>query len=125
MDRRPPHPIDIRRAQPADGAGAPAAPRQAQDLHVCTSCASELVQPVSWAPCDRKRWRVRLRCPECGLEAVGVFSQPSLDRYEAILESARIKLLETVAHAERESLDAEIERFRTALEQAQALPDDP
>src|SRR6266516_1435573 len=48
--------------------------RRAEGLHVCPTCASELVIPVDWAPAPSRQWRVELRCPNCEWTGGGVYS---------------------------------------------------
>lgn len=101
---------------------APAEPEE--DLHLCPACGSNLVQPVQWAPVDKRRWRVELHCPECDAERAGIFSQPTLDRFDAILDNGAISLMDDLSKLERYNMEEAIERFSCALRSDQILPED-
>jgi hypothetical protein len=98
--------------------------RSADDLHLCPACGSNLVQPVEWAPVDRLSWRVELHCPECDAGRAGIFSQPALDRFDAILDNGTIALLDDLGKLERYNMEEAIERFSVALQSDQILPED-
>ncbi len=59
-----------------------------ENLHICPSCASQLVYPVEWAPVDAAHWHVELRCPECEWTEAGLHEQAVVDRFD---EDARLR----------------------------------
>ena len=70
------------------------------DLHVCPSCDSELVYPVDWAPVERRRWSVDLRCPDCEWRGGGVYAQEVVDSFDEELDHGTEQLLaDLAAHA--------------------------
>lgn len=99
-------------------------PRGDEDIHVCPECGSEFVQPVEWAPVDMRRWRVELRCPECGWGSAGVYSQRVLDRYDAILDDGASVLVEDLSALEHSNMEDEVESFVAALATNVILPED-
>lgn len=100
-----------------------AAPRSA-DLHVCTACASDLVQPLSWDEAGDGRWSIELRCPECEQRREGLFSQHVLDDYDERLNDGTDLLVGSYRRLVRENLADEIDRFVAALRVGAILPED-
>lgn len=94
------------------------------ELHVCTCCGSELVYPVDWAPADRKRWSVSLRCPDCEWHGGGVYDQDVVDRFDEALDAGTEKLLDDLNMLTRANMEEQIQRFLTALWTDQILPED-
>ncbi len=88
--------------------------RPTGDPHICAACDSHLVQPVEWAPVDRRHWRVELYCPDCGHQTAGVFPQQVLDRFDRVLDDGTASLAEDLAELERGRAE-DIDRFRRAL----------
>lgn len=111
------------RSSAPQGGLAPAPPCPG-DLHVCPSCRSRLVYPVDWAPVDLCHWRVELRCPECEWFEAGLYEQASLDRFDAMLDSATDTMLEDLARLQRSNMEEELDRFARALASDLILPED-
>ncbi len=93
-------------------------------LHVCPCCDSELVYPTDWAPAERKRWTVDLRCPECEWTGGGVYAQEVVDRFDEALDGGTEQLLDDLNLLARSNLEEQIERFVAALWTDRILPED-
>jgi hypothetical protein len=91
---------------------------------VCPSCSSELVYPTDWAPADRGRWMVALRCPECEWNGGGLHRQEVVDRFDEALERGTESLLDDLKALSQANMLEEIEAFATALHADQILPED-
>jgi hypothetical protein len=98
--------------------------RPEHDLHICPRCGSNLVQPVSWGPLERRRWRVDLRCPECQWTGGGAYEQSVLDRFDEILDDGVSSLLEELEQLACAHMEEETARFLTALRRDRILPED-
>jgi DNA-directed RNA polymerase subunit RPC12/RpoP len=102
---------------------SPAA-RPAQRLHVCTRCASELVQPTDWEEAGEDRWQLRLECPNCGWSRRGTFSSVQLTALEDQLDGGFDVLLQDLKRLTTANMTDEIERFAAALATGLVLPED-
>ena len=102
----------------------PATRHGAEALHVCPSCASHLVYPTDWAPADRTRWSVELRCPDCEWVGGGVYSQQVVDRFDEALDNGTEQLLEDLTALAQANMEEQLERFVSALTADQILPED-
>jgi hypothetical protein len=98
--------------------------RGPEDLHICPSCASELVLPVDWAPAAKRSWRVTLRCPDCDWIGGGVYSQRVVDRFDEALDVGTDAMLNDLSLLARANMETEVERFVQALAGDQILPED-
>jgi hypothetical protein len=105
-------------------AGRPLRSRQQLGLHVCPSCASELVYPTDWEPASRKRWSVDLRCPDCEWLGNGVYAQEIVDRFDEVLDDGTEQLLDDLNLLARANMEEQVERFIAALRAGQILPED-
>ncbi len=97
---------------------------RSSDIHVCPRCASELVQPRSWAAVDMRRWRVELSCPECEWEGAGVFEQEALDRYDELLDEGAALLVRDLQELTEANMRDDVEGFCSALAADLILPED-
>jgi hypothetical protein len=95
-----------------------------ETLHVCPRCESELVYPIDWAPAERDRWSVELRCPNCEWLGGGVYDQEVVDHFDAALDSGIDQLLADLNLLARANLEERVRRFVAALEADQILPED-
>jgi hypothetical protein len=101
-------------AIPSPGDSPTTAPGEA--LHVCPRCAGGLVHPLDWLEESPGRWRVLLRCPDCGELRDGVFGQALVERLDEELDRATGALLSDLRQITHANMVEEIERFSRALE---------
>lgn len=102
----------------------PAHDETVQDLHMCGSCASNLVYPTEWEEAGATHWEVTLRCPNCEWTGTGIFEQDLVERFDEELDrgtEALVRDLKRLAHA---NMEDEIERFTTALAEDHIVPED-
>ncbi len=85
-------------------------------LHVCSGCAGGLVHPLDWLEESPGRWRVLLRCPDCGELREGVFGQALIERLDDELDRATAQMLSDLRQVTHSNMAEEIERFSRALE---------
>ncbi len=89
---------------------------QAERLHLCPECGSDLVQPVSWeATGDRSRWRVRRRCPECEWTDEGVHGNDAIDAFDDALDLGTHELADELRALEQANMADMAEAFVAAL----------
>jgi predicted RNA-binding Zn-ribbon protein involved in translation (DUF1610 family) len=100
------------------------APSTQDDLHVCPECASHLVFPTDWAPAERRRWSVELRCPDCEWRGGGIYDQAIVDRFDEQLDVGTESLVEDLQLLSRSNMEEEIDRFADALQADAILPED-
>ena len=98
--------------------------RRRGDLHVCPECGSDLVYPTDWAPASDRKWHVALRCPECEWNGGGEYSQEMVDRLDEALDGGTEAVLEDLNILVRANMEDQIDRFVTALNGDQILPED-
>ena len=117
-------PIADGTAPVANAAPAPAHDDAITDLHICGSCASNLVYPTEWEEAGATHWEVTLRCPNCEWSGTGIFEQDLVERFDEELDrgtEALVRDLKRLAHA---NMEDEIERFTTALLDDHIVPED-
>jgi hypothetical protein len=85
-------------------------------LHICPSCAGELVHPLDWAEESPGRWRILMLCPDCDLEREGVFGQALVERFDDELDRATSSLLDDLKRITQANMAEEILRFSRALQ---------
>ena len=102
----------------------PLQPGERLGLHICPSCASELVYPTDWEPAPRKRWNVDLRCPDCEWLGGGLYAQEIVDRFDEVLDAGTEQLLGDLNLLARANMEEQVERFTAALRAGQILPED-
>jgi hypothetical protein len=85
-------------------------------LHVCRGCAGGLVHPLDWLEESPGRWRVLLRCPDCGEQREGVFGQALIERLDDELDRATAQMLSDLRQITHANMAEETERFSRALE---------
>jgi hypothetical protein len=98
--------------------------RPSRDLHICPGCGAEFVYPVDWAPADRSRWTVGLRCSECEWTGGGVYEQDVVDRFDDVLDRATESILDDLKALTQANMLDEIDGFVAALNADQVLPED-
>jgi hypothetical protein len=90
-------------------------------------CSSDLVEPVSWSQLDPDRWRLELRCPECGAQRTAIFDADTVHAYNIALYEAADEVASQARalHAEWSADRAgDDERFVEALRADRILPID-
>ena len=95
-----------------------------QALHVCASCESELVYPVSWDEAGEETWSVLMRCPECEAFREGVFGQATVEAFDEELDRGTDALMADYRRLCRANMAEEVERFTAALDAGAILPED-
>ena len=95
-----------------------------EDLHHCPRCASDLVYPVAWEEAAVDSWELHLRCPNCELEAEGVYDRPIVERLDEELDRGTHILLRDLKRLMQANMEDEIERFVAALRADAVLPED-
>jgi hypothetical protein len=94
------------------------------ELHVCSTCGSDLVYPTDWTPAGTSAWAVDLRCPECEWTGNGVYSQEIVDRFDLQLDLGIETLIEDLTRLTRANMEDEVERFSEGLRRGHILPED-
>ncbi len=94
------------------------------DLHVCGTCASDLVYPVEWDEAGASHWEVTLRCPNCEWSGTGVFEQNTVERFDEELDRGTEALVRDLKRMMHANMEDEIERFVLALDGDHIVPDD-
>jgi hypothetical protein len=89
--------------------------REAIDLHVCPDCSNVMVYPVEWEEASPTHWEVQLRCPNCEWRTVGLYDQDSVDRFDEELDHGTEALVRDLKRLTRANMEAEVERFSSAL----------
>ena len=105
-------------------AAARRAPEPVEDLHLCGTCDSELVYPVDWEEAGDSHWEVTLRCPNCEWTGTGVFEQDVVERFDEELDRGTEALVRDLKRLMQANMEAEIERFVTALQNGHIVPED-
>ena len=98
--------------------------RRRGDLHICPECGSDLVYPTDWAPASERHWQVALRCPECEWNGGGRYSQDVVDRLDEELDHGTEAVLDDLNILVRANMEDQIDRFVTALNGDNILPED-
>ena len=93
-------------------------------LHVCPSCASELVHPTDWEEAGKDLWTIRLRCPVCERSELGTFHQDVVDEYDEELSRGTESLVRSLDQLARANRQEEIDVFAAALAAGAILPED-
>jgi hypothetical protein len=93
-------------------------------LHVCPDCDRELVYPVEWSEVSQTHWEVLLRCPNCEWDDLGVFDQPTVDRFDDELDRGTEALMRDLKRLTQANMEEEIDRFVSALGVDAILPED-
>lgn len=94
------------------------------DLSVCEACSSHTVEPSHWEAAGPEQWRVALRCPNCGLESEGVYSQETVDLFDEKLDEATTAMVRDLRRLEQAVFADEVERFIGALNAGAILAED-
>jgi len=95
-----------------------------EDLHVCASCASDLVYPTEWDEAGTTHWEVTLRCPNCEWNGSGIFQQELVERFDEELDRGTEALVRDLKRLMHANMEEEIDRFVQALDHDLILPED-
>jgi hypothetical protein len=118
-------PIEEAAGVPLHEHGADAPPAEPyQELHVCLSCASELVYPVQWEESGPENWSVLLHCPNCGVHREGIFTQETVEAFDEELDRGADALARDYKRLMRANMSEEIDTFVGALTAGAILPED-
>jgi hypothetical protein len=93
-------------------------------LHLCRSCDSELVQPVTWSESSAGTWDLTLECPNCGWLESGTFDLHQIEALEETLDEGLTEMLEDLRRLAQANMHDDIERFIRALDSDLILPED-
>jgi hypothetical protein len=89
---------------------------QAERLHLCPECGSDLVQPVSWeATADRAHWRVWRRCPECEWAGESTHGEAAIDAFDDQLDLGTQELADELHALEQANMADMAATFVAAL----------
>jgi hypothetical protein len=104
----------------------PSSPRPEHDgdLHMCGSCHADLVYPVEWEEYGATHWSVTLRCPNCEWCGTGIFEQAIVERFDEELDRGTEALVRDLKRLMHANMEEEIDRFISALQDDQILPED-
>ncbi len=106
----------VRRAVEEDAAAvAVPATEGPAPLHVCPSCASDLVYPVSWEESSGASWELERRCPNCEWRHVGEFGDEELTSFDEALNEGTEALLLSLRDTTRANMEASVERMIDAI----------
>lgn len=94
------------------------------DLHVCPSCESDLVYPVSWEERAGDSWRIERRCPNCEWRHTGEFSQDEVELFDDALNDGTEDLLVNLRNFARANMEADVERLIEAIRLGRIEPMD-
>ncbi len=93
-------------------------------LHRCPDCASDLVQPVTWAEACGDRWELVLSCPNCRWCELGVYTHAEVADLEERLDDGLADMLEDLQRLAKANMADEMDRFIAALRDDHILPED-
>jgi hypothetical protein len=94
------------------------------DLHLCPDCDRGLVYPVEWEEISPTHWEVFLRCPNCEWAELGVYDQPTVDRFDEALDRGTEAVVRDLKRLTQANMEDEIERFVTAFAADAIWPED-
>lgn len=87
------------------------------ELHVCPSCESDLVYPVTWEERSGDAWSIERRCPNCEWSHTGEFPQEEVELFDDALNDGTEELLITLRNFARSNMEADIDRLIDAIHQ--------
>ena len=104
--------------------GAPEPPARPAGLHICPQCSCELVQPLSWSEASQGKWDLTLSCPNCWWSTDGVFGEEEVHALEDQLDRGLEDMLQDLQRLTQANMADQADRFATALQADQILPED-
>jgi hypothetical protein len=84
-------------------------------LHICGTCGSSLVHPLSIETRGEDRWWLELRCPECDGLAEGVFGRHTIEEFERELDRGHARLTDDLVELVQANMTEYTDRFASAL----------
>jgi hypothetical protein len=93
-------------------------------LEICPECNGNLVYPVSWREMEDDCWEIQLRCPNCEWAENGVHRHTDVERFDEVLNRGTDRLIDDLEQLTKANMEADIERFVTALEEDLITPFD-
>ncbi len=93
-------------------------------LHICSSCGSELVQPVDWSESTAEHWELTLECPNCRWVQTGTYGREQVEALEECLDQGLSNVLEDLRRLAQVNMSDEVCRFAAALQADVILPED-
>jgi hypothetical protein len=96
----------------------------AVDLECCPECDSGLVYPVSWRETEDDCWEIELRCPNCEWAERGIYRHQDVERFDEVLNRGTDRLIDDLEQLTRANMEADIDRFVSALESDAITPFD-
>ena len=95
-----------------------------RELHICSSCESDLVQPVAWSEAGEERWELTLECPNCSWTETGNYGRHEVEMLEDQLDQGLAEVIADLQRLAHANTIAEIDRFSAALDANLILPED-
>lgn len=95
-----------------------------RDLHVCPTCDSDLVQPLSWSESADARWHLTLECPNCAWTENGVYDRAQVERLEDKLDEGLADMICDLQRLTQANMASDVDRFIAALDADLILPED-
>ena len=94
------------------------------ELHICPSCESDLVYPVSWEERAGDSWRIERRCPNCEWRHAGEFTQDEVEIFDDALNDGTEDLLVNLRNFARANMESDVERLIDAIHLGRIEPMD-
>jgi hypothetical protein len=85
-------------------------------LELCGVCGRDFVNPVEWGPVGPERWRILLRCGECGTWRDVTVTNADAHRYDVELNRRTVCLAALLDRMDRERMLGQAEAMTIALE---------
>jgi uncharacterized Zn finger protein len=85
-------------------------------LELCGVCGRDFVNPVDWELVGPERWRILLRCGECGTWRDVTVANAVAQRYDVELSRRAVCLAASLERMDRERMLGQAEAMTIALE---------
>jgi hypothetical protein len=95
-----------------------------RELQICPTCASDLVQPLSWNETADGRWDLLLECPNCGWSEAGTFTRLQIEQFEDFLDEGLAAIISDLHRLTQANMVSDIDRFVAAVDAGLILPED-
>jgi hypothetical protein len=95
-----------------------------RELHICPTCESDLVQPLSWCESSDGRWQLTLECPNCGWTESGTYDRGQVECLEDKLDEGLTDMIADLQRLTQANMAADVDRFIAALQVDLILPED-